>query len=180
MSEQYDEEIVEWLKRSRELVGELEPVYITPEGEVIDGKHRLKAYPGWKTEVIQVTDIQKIMQRLHRNIHRKPSKQELKEILLALAVALEKMGTPKEELIDKIKQHVPFSEDYIRSLLPAKFKREYKKKEKPAVKLLTEKPTEKATVKPTPVTERKPTYLTCPICGSRLTLKGDVLLPYEG
>jgi hypothetical protein len=174
MSEEYDEEIVEWLKRSRELVGELEPVYITPEGEVIDGRHRLKAYPGWKTQVIQAADIDKIIQRLHRNIHRKPTKQELKQIMIQLALTFEKAGVPKTELIDKIKQHLPFSEDYIRSLLPAKFKREYKKKEKPTVKFLTEKPT--PTTAPTPKPEAKH-YLTCPVCGSRLTLKGDVLLP---
>jgi hypothetical protein len=175
MSE-YDEEVVEWLKRSREQVGELEPVYVTPEGEVIDGKHRLKAYPGWKTQIVQAADIEKLLQRLHKNIHRKPSKQELKEITTQLALTLEKMGTPKEELIDKIKQHLPFSEDYIRSLLPAKFKREYKRKEKPAVKFLAEKPKTPTTPAPTPKPEPKH-YLTCPVCGSRLTLKGDVLLP---
>jgi hypothetical protein len=175
VSEEYDEEIVELLKRSRELIGELEPVYITPEGEVIDGKHRLKAYPGWKTQIVQATDVDKIVQRLHRNIHRKPTKQELKQIVIQLALTFEKAGVPKTELIDKIKQHLPFSEDYIRSLLPAKFKREYKRKEKPAVKFLAEKPTPTTPV-PTPKPEAKQ-YLTCPVCGSRLTLKGDVLLP---
>jgi hypothetical protein len=173
MSEEYDEEIVEWLKRSRELIGELEPVYITPEGEVIDGKHRLKAYPGWKTQILQAADIEKVVQRLHRNIHRKPNKQELKQIVIQLALTLEKAGVPKTELIDKIKQHLPFSEDYIRSLLPAKFKREYKRKEKPAVKLLTEKPTPTAPTPPKPAE----TALTCPVCGSKLKLVGNVLLP---
>jgi DNA-directed RNA polymerase subunit RPC12/RpoP len=173
LSEEYDEEIIEWLKRSRELVGELEPVYITPEGEVIDGRHRLKAYPGWKTQLIQAADIDKIIQRLHRNIHRKPTKQELKQIVIQLALTFEKTGVPKTELIDKIKQHLPFSEDYIRSLLPAKFKREYKKKEKPAVKMLTEKPTPK----PQPEQRETKRYLTCPVCASKLLLKGEVLLP---
>ena len=170
--EEYDEEIIQWLKRSREQVGELEPVYATLEGEVIDGKHRLKAYPGWKMQTVQVDDLRKIVERIHRNIHRKMSKNETKQAVIQLALALEKMGTPKEELIDKIKQNLPFSEDYIRSLLPAKFKREYKQKEKPAVKLLTEKPTPAPTTKP----ETKH-YLTCPVCGSHLMLKGDVLLP---
>jgi hypothetical protein len=41
-----DKELVELLKRSRELIGELTPVYVTEDGLLIDGYHRLKA--GWK------------------------------------------------------------------------------------------------------------------------------------
>jgi hypothetical protein len=92
--------------------------------------------------------------------------------MIQLALTFEKAGVPKTELIDKIKQHLPFSEDYIRSLLPAKFKREYKRKEKPTVKFLAEKSTPS---KPEPKKAKPP--LTCPVCGSRLILKGDVLLP---
>ncbi|MEM1590295.1 MAG: hypothetical protein QW175_07745, partial [Candidatus Bathyarchaeia archaeon] len=122
MSEEYDEEVVEWLKRSREQIGELEDVLISADGEVIDGKHRLKAYPGWKTKVVQVDNINKIVQRVHRNIHRRPSKAETKEAVVQLALALERQGTPKELLIDELKKYLPFSEDYIRNLLPSRFK----------------------------------------------------------
>lgn len=173
--EEYDEEIVEWLRRSREQVGELEPVYTTPEGEVIDGKHRLKAYPGWKTQTVQVDDLRKVIERIHRNIHRKMSKNETKKAVIQLALVFEKSGVPKEFLVDEIKKHLPFSEDYIRSMLPAKFKREYKRKEKPAVKFLTEKP-KAPTVKPTEEKEAQ-RYLICPVCSSKLILKGDVLYP---
>jgi hypothetical protein len=173
MSE-YDEEIVEWLRRSREQVGELEPVYLTPEGEVIDGKHRLKAYPGWRTQTIQAQHIKKVLERVHRNIHRKVSKGEVREAVIQLALALEKSGVPKESLVDEIKKHLPFSEDHIRRLLPAKFKREYKKREKPAVKFLAEKPATPKAQKEQKETKR---YLRCPNCGSQLLLKGDILLP---
>jgi hypothetical protein len=176
MSEEYDEEIIEWIRKSREQVGELEPVLLTPEGEVIDGKHRLKAYPGWKAQTVQVDDVKKVVERIHRNVHRKLNKKEVKEAVVQLALALEKAGTPKEELVDKIKAALPFSETYIRNFLPAKFKKEYKRKEKPAVRFLAEKPKTPTTPAPTPKPEPKH-YLTCPVCGSRLTLKGDVLLP---
>jgi len=175
MSEEYDEEVVEWLRRSREQVGELEPVYVTPDGDVIDGKHRLKAYAGWKTQLVHVEDVQKIIERIHRNIHRKMSRTEVKNTILQLAVAYEKSGVPKEQIVDKIKESLPFSESYIRKLLPAKYKGKPKPKQKQAVKLLTEKPTP-----PPPVPKPAETkhYLTCPVCGSKLTLKGDVLLPF--
>ena len=173
MSEEYDEEVVEWLKRSREQIGELEEVLVAPDGEIIDGKHRLRAYPGWKTKVVQVDSINKIVQRIHRNIHRKLSKAETKEAIVQLALALERQGTPKELLIDELKKYLPFSEDYIRNLLPSRFKREYRKKEKPAVKILTE-PT--VAEKPVVVKEEKPKYYICPVCASKLVLKGDVLV----
>jgi hypothetical protein len=172
MSEEYDEEIVEWLRKSREQVGELEPVYVTPDGDVLDGKHRLKAYPGWKTQVVQVEDIRKTVERIHRNIHRKMGNAEIKQAVLQLALAYEKLGIPREQLVDKIKETLPFSESYIRKLLPAKYKKEHKQKEKPAVKLLTEKPT---TPPPSKPSEQK--TLICPVCGSKLKLVGSVLLP---
>jgi len=139
LSEEYDEEVVEWLKRSRELVGELEPVLITPEGEIIDGKHRLKAYPGWPTKILQVDELRKVVERVHRNIHRKITKKETKEAVIQLALALERQGTPKEFIIDEIKKYLPFSEDYIRQYLPSRFKREYKKPEKLPVKIFKPK-----------------------------------------
>jgi hypothetical protein len=175
MSEEYDEEIVEWLRKSREQVGELEPVYATPDGDIIDGKHRLKAYPGWKTVTVQIEDIRKIVERIHRNVHRKLSKAEIKQAVLQLAVAYERQGVPKEQLVDKLKEVLPFSESYIRELLPAKYKKERKPKEKLAVKMLAEKPTPIPTPQPTPKPEEK--HLTCPICGSKLKLVGNALVP---
>jgi hypothetical protein len=175
MSEEYDEEIVEWLKRSREQIGELEPVLVTADGDVLDGKHRLKAYPGWKTQVVQVEDARKIIERVHRNIHRKMSQSEIKQAVLQLAVAFEKAGVPKDQLVDKIREALPFSESHIRKLLPAKYKREYKPKEKPAVKILTEKPPA-PTLQPTPKPPEEKALI-CPVCGSQLKLVGNALVP---
>jgi len=180
LSEEFDEEVVEWLKRSREQVGELEPVYVTPEGEVIDGRHRLKAYPGWHAQTVQVDELRKVVERIHRNIHRKLTKKETKEAVIQLALALEKQGVPREFLVEEIKKHLPFSEDYIRKLLPSKFKREYKKPEKLPVKILTEQPTVQAPpTPPAPVPEEKPKYYICPVCASKLVLKGDALVLYQ-
>jgi len=171
---EYDEEIVEWLKRSREIIGELEPVIATPDGEIIDGKHRLKAYPGWKTVTVEAEELDKIVQRIHRNIHRKMSRAETKQAIIQLALALEKKGIPKDSLIDEIKKYTPFSEDYIRSLLPAKYKREYKKKEKPPVKILYPETKAKPETPKPEAPKTVPTYL-CPVCGTKLKLVGNLL-----
>jgi intein/homing endonuclease len=177
MSEEYDEEIVEWLRKSREQVGELEPVLVTADGDVLDGRHRLKAYPGWKTQVVQVEDARKIIERVHRNIHRKISQSEIKQAVLQLAVAFEKAGVPKDQLVDKIKEALPFSESYIRKLLPAKYKREYKPKEKPAVKILTEKP-QTPTPQPTPKPPEEKALI-CPICLPPGTIVGGIFREVE-
>jgi hypothetical protein len=78
-------------------------------------------------------------------------------------------------LVDKLKEVLPFSESYIRELLPSKYKKERKPKEKLAVKMLTEKPAPTPAPQPIPKPEEK--HLTCPICGSKLKLVGSVLVP---
>ncbi|RLI43555.1 hypothetical protein DRO59_00640 [Candidatus Bathyarchaeota archaeon] len=166
-----EEEIVEWLRKSREQVGELEPVYQTSDGEIIDGRHRLRAYPGWKIEVLDVDDFEGVVQRIHRNIHRKVSESERKMQITQLALILEKRGVKAEDIIDEIKKVVPFSEDYIRRLLPSKFKRKYKAK-RLAVKSLIPKATEKTAISKQ---KAEPKYYYCPVCGAKLVLKGDML-----
>jgi hypothetical protein len=172
-----DEEIIKGLRKSRELVGELEPVYITPDGEVIDGKHRLKAYPGWKTQTLNVSRKDALILRLHRNYRRNISKEETKQLLLELAQALEKEGTPTEQIAQKIVELSPYSEAYTLSLLPKKYKQPKKaeageKAVKSTYKLLyPEKPkAEKTTA------EEKKQILQCPICGATLTFGKDGLL----
>jgi hypothetical protein len=123
---------------------------------------------------VQIEDIRKVVERIHRNIHRKMSKAEIKQAVLQLAIAYEKLGIPKELLVEKIKETLPFSESYIRELLPAKYKKERKPKEKPAVKILTEKPPAPTQPSPKPTEEKA---LICPVCGSKLKLVGSVLVP---
>jgi hypothetical protein len=177
MSEEHDKEVVEGLRKSRELVGELEPVYMTPSGEVIDGGHRLKAYPGWRTQILDVSHKDALILRLHKNYRRAVSKDETRQLLLELAQTLEKEGVPPEQIAQEIVKLSPYSETYTLSLLPKKYKQPKKaeageKAVKSTYKLLyPEKPkTEKTT------TEEKKQILQCPICGAILSLGKDGLL----
>lgn len=173
-------EVVNNLKRSREQVGELEPVYVTPDGEVVDGVHRLKANPGWKSVVLGVTSREQILlERIHRNLRREVSKNERKRQLIELALILEKRGVHRgREMIEEILKRVPFKDSYVYSLLPKRFKEP--KRAKPKVtfrKLYEEKEAEEKPEAPTPPAKPKEEkrYL-CPVCGTMLKIKGNLLV----
>jgi hypothetical protein len=174
-----DEEIVQWLKQSREQVGEKDPVVMSSNGEVINGKHRLKAYPGWKTVTIDVDSEEKIIERIHRNIHRVVPKSERKSQIAELAYILEHKGVKPENMLHELKKRLPFHEDYIRKLMPRKYKRKYKERPKPQVKTLYPgKPS--LTIPPSPTEpltklKKEKTYL-CPVCGAMLKIQGDLLV----
>jgi len=176
-----DKELVERLAQSRQLVGELDEVLVDKNNKVIDGAHRLKAYPGWKTRVINVNHKQALILRLHRNFRRTVSKQETKQLLNELALQLKNEGTPDEQIASEIVKLSPYSEAYTLSLLPKKYKQPKavkagEKAAKATYKVLyrEEKP------KPAEPAEKKlPKKYACPICGALLTLVGELLVPYH-
>lgn len=175
MAEELDTEIIENLKRSREILGEIEEVLVTTKGEVIDGKHRLKAYPGWKTRTVQADRKTAILYRLHRNYRRTPSRKEVKKLLTELAITLKQEGVPQGDIPKEVVKLSPYSESYTLKLLPSKFKHPKKvKAAKSTFRILyPEKAERKKPAKQTPK------LYTCPICGSALTLVGDLLVPYH-
>lgn len=72
------------LIESEKLVGQLYPVLVDEQGNVLDGQHRLKANPNWRKEVKGVdSDRKKAMVRLHANWHRQFARKE--QILSELA-----------------------------------------------------------------------------------------------
>jgi len=174
-------EIVENLRRSRELLGELEEVILDQNGQPIDGKHRLKAYPGWKTKTIPADRKTAILLRLHRNYRRTVPRSEVKQILNELALTLEREGIPAENIAQEIVKLSPSSEPYTLSLLPRKYKQPKavkagEKGAKATYKILYKE--EKAEKEKT-AEKRAPTKLLCPICGSPLALIGNLLVPYH-
>lgn len=73
------------LIESEKLIGQLYPVLIDEQGNVLDGQHRLKANPNWRKEVVKGIDSErkKAMVRLHANWHRQFARKE--QILSELA-----------------------------------------------------------------------------------------------
>lgn len=129
---QYDPEALELLKRSIEQLGQIYSVIVDSDGEVLAGRHRLEAGATKKVTI----DTQEIAERLgvsramaklmiilHSNVQRKVSKEETREIILKMAKELEAQGIPKEKIASELyKKYVPYSEQYIRQLLPDEYK----------------------------------------------------------
>jgi hypothetical protein len=171
-SSEYDEFIVESLKRSKEIVGQLLPVVIDKEtGEIISGRHRNKA--GWdfvkeitketKEKVAKKLNIPveavPIIWKIHVNIQRTVTKEERKQEIKRLIEILLKNGIKKEEIINKLLQVLPWKKSYIYELVPDEFKtktlieeekKEVKEEKAPALekKEVIKKEPEKKEVKP--------------------------------
>ncbi|MEM2512697.1 MAG: hypothetical protein QXU81_00030 [Candidatus Bathyarchaeia archaeon] len=130
-----DKEIVDALKESRSKLGEIYPILIDYDGEILSGSHRKAA--GWtKIERIDSREIAeklklplqmaKLLIKMHTNIQRKPTIDETRELLLDMAECLEKSGVPTENVSVELAKYVPYSRDYIRDLLPEKYKLPHK------------------------------------------------------
>ncbi len=130
-----DLELVRLLKSSRRIIGEASPIVVDYDGEILSGRHRKEA--GWLrvhrvdsrklAEKWNFTpEIAKDMVRLHLNIQRKPSKKETEIIIKRIAVNLEKMGVPKEQISNEIAKYVPYSRKYILQILPDEYKQSEK------------------------------------------------------
>lgn len=158
-----DIEIVEGLRKSREILGELYPVIVDETGTRLSGRHRVAA--GWAGRII--VDSREIAKKLgldpeddgnraiaqilvvtHSNYQRRVSEEETRKNLLALAQILELKGIPKERICAKVSELVPYSERWVRQLLPEQYKM----------------PT-KAEVLPLPTSEVHPKFVPCARCG---------------
>lgn len=82
-------------KDSKKLVGELYPVLVSNDGEVIDGFHRLAVDPNWKREVVKDIDSEEklLVARAISNWHRRQvSREEKEQWINGLAELYKKQG----------------------------------------------------------------------------------------
>jgi len=114
------------IKASTRSVHELYPVIKDAHGNVIDGFHRLRDVPEWRTETLDYirTPTQLWLARIIANTHRrKVSREERSTQIGELARSLVKNEkVPREEIVSTIAELTTFSEDYIRRLLPDEYK----------------------------------------------------------
>jgi len=133
--DQTSEEIIEGLRKSKKILGPIDRVLVkNMTMEIIDGKHRKRADPTWPEENVEGPqnfpwgeDIYFVLLRMHRNYRRQVSRKETQAELLMLASMLEDKGVSREKIISKLSREseeglTPYSETYIRNLLPAKYK----------------------------------------------------------
>jgi len=119
------------LKMSKEVVGYIYPVVIDKKTlEIVDGKHRKTADPGWPEIQIEFESKKdRLLYRIHANLIRRTiSRKERVAQLRELALYLEEEGVPTEQIAQEIVKLVPeLSPGYIMNLLPAKYKSKKKR-----------------------------------------------------
>jgi len=123
LAEASQEEVIEGLRKSKRRF-KLYPV-LTEKGTmtILDGKTRKKADPTWPEQEIEIKDPKdRVLIPLHANYRRQVSKKETQTYLLTLADMLEKEGVQPQEMVSKITELTPFTERYVRKLLPKKYK----------------------------------------------------------
>jgi hypothetical protein len=99
LSEEYD------LKDSGDAVGQLYPVLVDAEGNVIDGFHRLEANPEWRKEKLENIDSEEklLLARCISNWHRRQvSREEKEEWINGLAEIYKKQGILGARIVEKI------------------------------------------------------------------------------
>jgi len=126
-----DRDLIEQLKKSRVVIGEQAPLIVDFDGEVLSGLHRKEA--GWQksesvdskviAEKLGVTiPAAKEIVRMHFNLQRKPSREETEASLLKIARELEVKGVQKELIASEVSKLVPYSDRWVRELLPEEYK----------------------------------------------------------
>ncbi|MEM2293388.1 MAG: hypothetical protein QXX41_08945 [Nitrososphaerota archaeon] len=190
-----DKEVIENLKKSRQIIGEIYPVIIEKDtGIVLAGRHRQEA--GWESvkeidiknivkalelpETEEAYELARILFMIHSNIQHKPSKDETKKLILQIAQLLEKIGAPKDRVSSILSKILPYSDRYIRDLLPEEYKMESKARFAELVPQIPTKPSEAAAEEVERVLSeaeeiakaKKEIWMTeCPFCHKHILLK---------
>jgi len=119
------------LKTSEDTVGQLYPVLLSKDEEVIDGYHRLEADKDWRTEILEHIDTEEklLIARCISNWHRRAvSWSEKEKWINGLAGIYQKQGLKvrgieaHNEIKDKIVEVTGLEESTIRRYLKNKFK----------------------------------------------------------
>jgi hypothetical protein len=113
----------ESLSKSVKVVGELHAIIVNQNGKVLDGNHRIESNPLWHTQTVNTKNrAEEILVRLHAHHRRQIPQEETKAMLIELAKELEKDGVLAENVTAELYKLVPYSESYVRRLLPEIYK----------------------------------------------------------
>jgi len=118
-------------RESSKTVGELYPVLLSKDGQVIDGYHRLEDNPNWKTEILDHIDSDEklLLARAISNWHRREiPRTEKEEWINGLAKIYLEQGyvlqgrSLENQVINKINEETGLHKDTIRLYLSDEFK----------------------------------------------------------
>jgi len=172
------EEIVEGLRKSKARLRPLYPTLIEKGTmNILDGKGRKQADPAWPEQEVEIKDPKdRVLIPLHANYRRQVSKKETQTYLLTLADMLEQEGVQPKEIVSKITELTPFTERYVRKLLPKKYKMAQMARQPKKIAELVPQ------IKPTPIAAEglspftapvgkppgPPQAARCPTCGAEI------------
>ena len=122
-----EEDVINDLRMSRKLVGELLPVIKDQKGRILNGRHRKLA--GWRSEVVLPVkdDLDFYIKRLHFLVQRKASIAEQAESIRLICEELSKRGMPDDQIMEHVVTKIsPWGRSWTYELIPDRFKREHK------------------------------------------------------
>lgn len=115
------------LQKSIRKIGQLYPILVDENGEIIDGNHRAEGNPDAEKKIIKVKNrYEALMVRGNAHYRRRVPQEETQQLIVEMAKEAEKMGTPRSEIAKQLVEDLPFSERYIVSLLPTEYKNQQK------------------------------------------------------
>jgi len=137
-----DREVVEGLRKSIRVLRPVYPIVKSKAtGRVVDGLHRYEASPAVYRKhcvELEMSERDEVLYRLHLNYRRKVSRGETQKQLVTLAGMLEKEGVTREQMVSRLAEITPFTDRYVRELLPDEYKMVERAPREPAAPPLIE------------------------------------------
>jgi len=118
-----DQELIKFLRRSKDVVGYLSPVIKDQFGNIISGLHRMYADANWPTVTREVRDdLEREVLAINYNIQRTVSREETQSRLLRVAKLLESQGVEKSRICAMLPKITSLDDGYVRELMPDEYK----------------------------------------------------------
>lgn len=160
------ESVVMGLRKSSKIVGKIDPVLVEKGTmTILDGETRKMADPSWPEMQVELkTPKDRILIRMHRNYRRQVPRKETQAQIISLINMLELEQVPQDQILSRLSELTPYTEQYLRSLVPSKYKQEtkartQKRPRNPLTSDVHSSPGDPQSKKKVPV---------CPSCGTEL------------
>jgi hypothetical protein len=113
------------LKSSSTRIGQLYPILVDSNGEIIDGQHRFQADKTWRKVVLENirTEKDRLVARIvANNVRRRVSQGEKQDLLNELGSLLQRQGIPPGRIGRSIAEETGMSYRWVMKYLSRKFK----------------------------------------------------------